>query len=155
MLVSTLPEPERHPLWPGIHRLLAKAAARLGSAHVWEPDDLLWIVIDDQEIVAVLSSRLLVDGTAEIVNGSGHRAAQWVRPMDEKLCQWARAAGAPAIICRGRKGWGRLGRGLGWKVVGRDGAAMVFRKTTGSPDADKSDRDDAARRPTRGRAQLR
>ena len=61
MFVSTLPDPERHPLWPGIHRLLAQAAARLGSTHVWEPEDLLWIVIDETAIVAVLSSRLLED----------------------------------------------------------------------------------------------
>jgi hypothetical protein len=128
MIVSTLPEPERHPLWPGIYRLLQGAAARFGSPHVWEAEDLLWIVIDDRQIVAVLSTRLLEDGTAEIVNGGGHRAAEWVPLMDEKICEWARASGARSISCRGRKGWGRLSKGLGWDVTGHDMDIVIFEK---------------------------
>lgn len=128
MIVSTLPEPERHPLWPDIYRLLQRAAARFGSPHVWEAEDLLWIVVDGRQIVAVLSARLLEDGTAEIVNAAGHRAAEWVPLIDARLCEWARAAGARAMRCRGRKGWGRLSRGLGWDVTGREGAVVIFEK---------------------------
>lgn len=127
MIVSTLVNPEGHSLWPGIYRLLAKAAERDGG-RVWDDGDLVWLVIDGRQIVAVLTAEMTEAGDIEIVNAGGHRAAEWVPLMDAKLCEWGERAGARVITCRGRKGWGRLSAGLGWNVVGRDGKSVLYEK---------------------------
>lgn len=127
VIISTLEHPEQHRLWPGIKDLLATAAAR-NQGRVWADCDLVWMAIENRQIVAVLTACLDGAGNIEIVNAGGHRAADWVRLMDEKLTEWAGAAGARVMTCRGRKGWGRLSVGLGWNEIGRVGTDVLYEK---------------------------
>lgn len=127
MIVTTLPDPEQHPHWPGIYRLLARAAAR-GDGRPYDDRDLVWIVIDDRQIIAALTACLTTEGNIEIVNAAGYRAAEWVEPMVAALEKWGRLAGARSLIVRGRKGWVRLLDRLGWKAIGREGKHMIIEK---------------------------
>jgi hypothetical protein len=127
VIISTLPDPERHPLWDGIYRLLEMGARRSGSP-VWGPEHIVWLAIEGRQIIAALSAHLTVDDEIEVLNAGGQRAAEWVPLMDASLCEWAGAAGVHRMICRGRAGWGRLSADLGWEVIGRDGRSVFYEK---------------------------
>lgn len=127
MIISALPDPEKHHLWPGIRRLL-KRGGDWADAPDWEPEHVVWIVIDGRQIIAALSSRVTVDGAAEVVNIGGCRAAEWLPDMDDHITGWARRAGATKLAARGRRGWQRLSAPLGWVAIGRDGKSMLYEK---------------------------
>lgn len=128
MIISTLLEPERHPLWAGIRALL-KAGGDRSNAIDWEPEHVVWVVIEDRQIIAAFSTRLLDDdGSAEVFNIGGHRAVEWLPEAEKYATMWARLAGATRIAARGRKGWQRLNAPLGWEAIGQDGQMTFYEK---------------------------
>jgi hypothetical protein len=116
IVLGTYPGAEHSPHWPQIEGLLAKAAGRSGSK-VFDPGDTVWVAIEDGRIIAAATSQILDNGDAELCHVSGERAREWVAEWDAMICHWAKAQGARNITTKGRKGWERLGRPLGWQVT--------------------------------------
>lgn len=127
MIVSYFPEPERHRLWPAIRALL-QPAAELSGCPVWEPEHLLWVVIEDRKIIGSVTTRMTAFDEAELWHIGGCRAAEWLEDMDREICAWARDCGADRITAQGRKGWGRLSAPLGWVEYRRDGNTCYYEK---------------------------
>jgi hypothetical protein len=113
MEIGVLPDPERHPLWPGIYALL-EPAADLGGVAVLERDELVWIVSEGGEIKAAATTRMLVNGSAEIILCGGGEMHDWAVGLADMICRWAKDEGADRVRLAGRKGWARV---LGWPEV--------------------------------------
>lgn len=127
LLISWLPEPENHPLWPDIYRLL-EPAAKVGKCPVLEENDLVWIAVKDKMIVGAHTCRLLRDNRLELVHTAGTGFREWFGPMEEILTQFARDCGAWKMISRGRKGWARVNKAYGWRVTGEEDGLLLFEK---------------------------
>lgn len=116
MKVGWLPEPERHPLWPGIYKLLKRSADRTACS-VFDAGDLLWIALDEGQIIGAATARALDPDTAELMHTAGTRIHEWAAPMESQICDWARMNGARKIVSTGRKGWRPIVEPLGWHVT--------------------------------------
>lgn len=127
LVISWLPEPENHPLWPDIYRML-EPAAKVGNCPVLEDNDLVWIAIKGKTIVGAHTCRLLTDGPLEMVHTAGTGFREWFGPMEEALTDFARDCGAEKMISRGRKGWSRVNAPYGWKTVGEEDGLLLFEK---------------------------
>lgn len=127
-MISTLPEPQRHPAWPDIEHMLRPALSEPGH-ELFDPSiDVVWIAYEGQTIFAAATSRLRNDGTAELRLAGGVRHRDWVAALDEGVTEWARLCGALSLVMRGRKGWGRYARPFGWVVSGFDDGQQIFTK---------------------------
>ena len=127
LLISWLPEPEKHPLWPDIYRMLGPAA-KIGDYPVMQDGDLVWIAIKDRMIVGAHTCRLLRDNRLELILTAGTGFREWFGPMEETLTEFARSCGAWKMISRGRKGWARVNKDYGWKVTGEEDGQILFEK---------------------------
>lgn len=127
-MVSFLPDAETKPYWNDLY-LMLKPAADLGRCAVLEPKDLVWVAIDsDKQIVGAVTTRLLINGEAEIKHVAGTLMREWIFEIEDMICQWARACGADRIISRGRRGWGRLMRNAGWRKSGEEDGLTLYEK---------------------------
>ena len=122
MIVSYLPDPERHPLWEGIKGLLERA----GDSPV--ENELVWIAYDGPILFGAGTTLLYDDGEAEIRLCGGFRHREWVNQALEIVELWARNCGAVKLTMRGRKGWGRYMRPFGWVALGVDDGKHTFEK---------------------------
>lgn len=127
MMVSFLPDAETRPYWNDLY-LMLKPAADYGRCEVLEPDDLLWVAIDETEIVGAVTTRLLDGGETEIKHVAGHRMNEWVFEIEDMICEWSKACGADRCISRGRRGWGRLMRDKGWKATSEEDGLTLYEK---------------------------
>lgn len=125
MQFSYLPDPTEHPCWEGIRAIL-QPAADYGEIEVLEPEDLVWIVFDGPVIFAAVTTRLLEGDEAEVRLIGGAKAREWLPHAEGVLCQWARDCGAWRLTARGRGGWERLNRILGWEAGGVDDAGRTL-----------------------------
>lgn len=116
MQISTLPEPQSHPLWPQIEQALLTATD--AGVEAFNPAvDVLWAAFEQDIFWGFATTRLKADlSEAELLCVAGKRFREWIGPMEAEICGWARRNGAGRLVSRGRKGWGRLARSFGWVV---------------------------------------
>jgi hypothetical protein len=127
MQVSWLPEPERHPLWADILRLLEPG--NYGPHPVIDTSDWVWIIYDGPVLYAAATTRLHGDGEASLLLAGGHRFQEWIGLLDETVSKWARSGGANRLTMRGRVGWRRYARRFGWEALGQDNDNLtIFEK---------------------------
>jgi hypothetical protein len=105
LIVSYLPDPERHPLWEGIKALLEPAT---DGAPVLTKNELVWVAFDGPVLFGAATTILYNDGEAEVRLCGGKYAAQWLGLGEATVSAWARDCGAAKLITRGRKGWARV-----------------------------------------------
>jgi hypothetical protein len=121
-----LPDAEESPLWPQITAMI-EPATRLSGCEIREPEDTIWAAIEDGTIYAAFTLRLTGEAL-EIRCAGGTRLWDWVRLMDETATAIACLEGRK-LHCRGRKGWARFAKQLGWELVGHDEAGLpMFEK---------------------------
>ena len=123
MIVSYLPDPESHPLWNGIKELLKPAVTD------WEhdEDELVWIAFDGPTLFGAGTTVLYDSGEASILACGGFQHRKWVEQAEGLVSAWARDCGATKLTMRGRRGWARYFRALGW-VTSDDGKQMRYEK---------------------------
>ena len=125
MIVSYLPNPESHPLWNGIRELLKPAC----EDEVLSPGEIVWIAYDGPTLFGAGTTALAEDErTAVIVACGGHRHREWVHEALRIVEAWARDAGASRLTMRGRRGWARYVRALGWDATGTEGNKQIYEK---------------------------
>lgn len=88
---------------------------------------LLWVLVDDahQIFAAVVTALADWDGrkVAEIVLTGGKQVIENLESELSAIERWAREAGAQEILFRGRRGWARLYKPLGYEEI-----AVTMRK---------------------------
>lgn len=91
------------------------------------PNEIVWVAIDGPTIVGAGTTILYRDGEAQIRLCGGVRHREWVYEAERLVSAWARDCGATKLTMRGRRGWARYFRALGWAVTG-DGAKAIYEK---------------------------
>jgi len=124
LIVSYLPEPEKHPLWNDIQRLL-DPGKKFGP--VDPEDELVWIAYDGSTLFGA-GTTILYQDSAEIRLCGGFRHREWVNEAERLVTLWARTCGARKMTMKGRKGWARYFSGLGWGVSPSDDGTFFYQK---------------------------
>jgi hypothetical protein len=118
MQVGVVPNPRSWERWQEAEALLEPARARGDFPSVLSGNEILFGVLDGDELLAVATAWLSTEGYVEIklVGGRDHR--RWLKQLDEAIGAAAREAGASRLVGIGRAGWLRELRHLGWDRIG-------------------------------------
>jgi hypothetical protein len=87
-----------------------------------------WAIYDGGTLYGAATTRLRLDGDAELRLAGGHEFRRWIGLLDETVTNWARDAAASRLRMRGRKGWGRFAAACGWDCLGDDDGKELFSK---------------------------
>jgi hypothetical protein len=117
--VSYLPDPQQRADWGLIEALLQPAVD--DGQETFDPDiDVCWAIYDGGTLYGAATTRLRLDGDAELRLAGGHEFRRWIGLLDETVTNWARDAAASRLMMRGRKGWARFAERFGWDASGID-----------------------------------
>jgi hypothetical protein len=114
VIVGAVADPLTWDRWPEAEALLEPARARGGFPSVIEPDEVLFAVMDGDELLAVATAWLSVDHYAEVKLVGGRDYRRWLGELNEVIGAEARAAGATRLIGIGRAGWSKILQRNGW-----------------------------------------
>lgn len=131
MQVGAVADPLNWDRWPEAEALLEPARARGDFARCLDPDEALFVAIEDGELLAAITAWLSTEGYCEVklIGGRDHR--RWLKQMDETIGAAAKSAGASRLIGIGRKGWGKALRRLGWEQIGAVEDHFLFARALG------------------------
>lgn len=121
MQIGWVPNPLCWERWPEAEAFLKPAAASGGFSSVLEPDELLWAVMDGDELLAVATAWLSTEHYVEVKLVGGRERSRWLAQLSDVIGKAAREAGASRLIAIGRRGWLRELSALGWDKVGETG----------------------------------
>jgi hypothetical protein len=112
--VGSVPDPLNWDRIAEARALLEPARAIGGFESTLEPDEVLFVVLDGDELSAAATAWLSTDRFVEIklVGGRDHR--RWIVRLDEAVGRAAAEAGATRLVAWGRRGWTKTLRELGW-----------------------------------------
>lgn len=114
LLIGAIINPRQWDKWEEAEAFLEPARARGGFPSVLDDDELLFAVLEGDDVLAVATAWLSSDGFVEVklIGGRDHR--RWLRALDELIGAEAAAAGATRMIGIGRAGWSRILQRNGW-----------------------------------------
>ena len=124
LAIGILPDPTRAEAWPDIEALLRPAAARNGG-RIPLAGRQVWTVYDWHRIVGAATTRLTLDGVAEVELVGGTDFRTWLKPLDDRIAAWAAREGMASVMALGRRGWARV---LGWDVVGGGDGLLIYER---------------------------
>lgn len=124
MILSYLPQPEKHPLWNEIVKLLEPAT---DDCPVMDANELVWIAFEGTTLFAAATTGLF-DREARVLACGGFEHRRWLKEAEALVTRWATDCGAQKITMRGRKGWERYFRRFGWGVSPADGNNLIYEK---------------------------
>lgn len=120
MLIGAVADPRKWDRWPEAEAYLEPARARGGFLSVLDDDEVLFAVLDGDDLLAAATAWLGTDSrTGEVraevklIGGRDHR--RWVKQLDEAIGAAAAEAGATRLVAIGRGGWLRSIAPLGWE----------------------------------------
>ena len=127
MEIGSVPAPLEWTHWPEAEAFLEPARKMGGFAEVIEPDEALWVVMENGELLAAATA-WLGDGFVEVglVGGRDHR--RWLEQLDNVIGTAAKEAGATRLQAWGRKGWIKSLGALGWDVIGERDGITAYRR---------------------------
>lgn len=116
MLIGSVPNPRDWSLWPQAEAFLEPARKLGGFESVIDPDEALWAVMDDGELIGCATA-WLGEGFVEVklVGGRDHR--RWIKELDQLIGRAAREAGASRLTAFGRGGWRKILAAQGWESL--------------------------------------
>lgn len=114
MRIGVVPDPRQWEHWPTAEALLEPARARGGFASVLDDDELLWAVMDGDELLACATAWLSNQDFVEVKLIGGRDHHRWLGELDNRIGAAARDAGAVEMRGWGRRGWARTLGALGW-----------------------------------------
>ena len=117
MIVSRVGNPREWDKWPEAEAYLEPARARGGFATVLDDDEVLFAVMDGDELLAAATAWLSKDGFVEVKLVGGRDHTRWLAALNDVIGSEARAAGATRIIAIGRRGWAKSLKLLGWEKL--------------------------------------
>ena len=114
LVIGCVPNPRQWSKWHEAEAFLEPARARGGFPSVLDDDELLFAVLDGDELLAAATAWLSTDKYVEVklIGGRDHR--RWLGELDKVIGAEARQAGAVRMIGIGRRGWARELARLGW-----------------------------------------
>lgn len=126
MEIGSVPNPQGWEHWAKAEAFLEPARARGDFPTAWEPDELLWAVMDDGELIACATAWLSSEGYAEVKLVGGKDRHRWLAELDRRIGASALEAGASRLIAIGRRGWLRELQRLGWERIGETDDQFIY-----------------------------
>lgn len=128
MRIGIQPRPKKCKQWPQIKAWL-EPAAKLGGVPVLERYEVVWTVVDEGEIIAAATARILPDDkVGEIVLVGGKDRKRWLGHLDWLIGCWLRMEGMKAVRAYGRAGWQKELIAQGWRVIGKDSKVVAYER---------------------------
>lgn len=126
MIISAVPIEQVPSIWPTCGPLLRKAAETTGPRfsemdifdHIMDGVIALWVVIDEEEIVASLTTRIVAYNKCKALSidwVGGSRMRDWLNDALDILEKYARDSDCNRLEGYGRKAWGRALSKRGWE----------------------------------------
>lgn len=117
MICGPVADPRKWDRWPQAEALLEPARARGGFQSVLDADEVLFAVLDGDELLAVATAWLSTEHYVEVklIGGRDHR--RWLELLDDTIGRLARDAGATRLIGIGRVGWAKSLKRMGWEKL--------------------------------------
>jgi hypothetical protein len=83
--IGAVPDPRKWDRWPEAEALLEPARARGGFPSVLDDDEVLFAVLDGDELLAVATAWLSTEHYVEVklIGGRDHR--RWLKQLDKEL----------------------------------------------------------------------
>jgi hypothetical protein len=131
MKIGVVPDPLQWDRWSEAETLLEPARARGDFPTVWEPDELLWAVLDGDELLACATAWLSVERYVEVKLVGGRDRHKWLSKLDGAIGAAAAEAGATRLTAIGRRGWLRELKRLGWERVGEVEDQFLYARSLG------------------------
>lgn len=125
MQIGFVADHEDWEYWPQAKIYLEPARKVGGFASVIEPDEILWAVMDGDELLACATA-WLGDGFVEIKLVGGKRHRLWIKELDEMIGKAAKDAGAGMLVAFGRHGWTGVLARQGWTIKKMDNGNMAY-----------------------------
>lgn len=114
MIIGPVADPLNWDRWPEAEALLEPARARGGFASCLEPDEVLFVVMEGDELLAAATAWLSTEHYVEVKLVGGRDCRRWIKALDERIGSDARRAGAGRMVAIGRAGWSRILQRIGW-----------------------------------------
>jgi len=114
LVVGCVPDPLGWEHWEEAKAFLEPSRARGTCPDIIEPDEVLWAVMDGDELVGAATAWLSVDKYVEVVLVGGRNCRRWIKQLDDTIGAAAAEAGATRMLAIGRAEWGRILRRNGW-----------------------------------------
>lgn len=133
MIIGVVPDPAGWEHWDEAKAYLEPARAMGGFKAVIEPDEELFAVIDDGELLACATAWMSADTRAvevKLVGGRDYR--RWLAQLDSVIGKAAADAGATRLCAYGRRGWLKELRALGWASMGEVDGSTVYSRELGN-----------------------
>jgi hypothetical protein len=114
MVIGAVSDPRLWDRWPEAEALLEPARARGDFPSVLDDDEILFVVLDGDELLACATAWLSTDRYVEVKLIGGRDYRRWLGELDKVIGAAARQAGAVRMIGIGRAGWSRILQRNGW-----------------------------------------
>jgi hypothetical protein len=114
MQVGCVRDPRNWDRWPEAEAYLEPARARGGFPGVLDDDEVLFAVMDGDDLLAVATAWLSTDAFVEVKLVGGRDYRRWLKELDDTIGAAAAEAGATRMVAIGRGGWVRSLAPLGW-----------------------------------------
>ena len=126
MKIGYVPDPLNWDRWTEAAALLEPARARSDEViDLLGFNELLWAVLDGDDLLACATARLTEDGSCEVMLVGGRDHQRWLRELNDMIGAAAAEAGATRMVAMGRRGWVKALRAFGWDSEGV-GADMLY-----------------------------
>jgi hypothetical protein len=128
MQIGSVPDPLNWDRWAEAEAFLEPARKLGGFENIIDPDEALWAVMEDGELLGCATA-WLGDGFVEVklIGGRDHR--RWIPQLDNMIGLAAREAGAKWLQGWGRRGWSKTLGALGWAEIKQDAKSNVYVRT--------------------------
>ena len=124
LAIGILPDAADAEAWPDIEAYLRPAAEGNGGTIPLDGRQV-WTVYDWRRIIGAATTRLTLDGVAEVELVGGTDFRTWLKPLDDRIAAWATREGMMSVMAFGRRGWARM---LGWDVVGGNDGLLIYER---------------------------
>ena len=119
MKIGWVSDPLNWDRWPEAAALLEPARARSDEViDLLGFNELLWAVLDGDELLACATARLTEDGSCEVMLVGGRDHKRWLKELNDMIGAAAAEAGATRMVACGRPGWRKALKAMGWASEG-------------------------------------
>lgn len=126
MIVAAVPDPQNWDRWDEAKAYLEPARIRGEFETVIEPDEALWVCIEDDELLGCATAWLSDLGYVEVKLVGGRDHPRWLGKLDQAIGKAAALAGATRLVAMGRRGWAKPLLRIGWERLGEADGMVAY-----------------------------
>lgn len=103
-----------------------------GFDSVLDDDELLFAVMDGDDLLGCATAWLHRDGFVEVKLVGGRDYRRWIKELDARIGAAAREAKATRLVAWGRPGWVKILRPMGWESNTMNDGTVAYSRALGA-----------------------